>query len=51
MSQYLMVVLFLMMPMEITATNDIDLEQIRADMIQMEIDTRALRQRRSGRGL
>lgn len=53
MSQYLMVVLFLLMPIEVTASppSQESLDNLKQGMIQVEIDTRAYRQRRSGGGL
>lgn len=49
--QLMLLVLFLLLPMEITAEHPIDKEQIRQEVIQIEIETRAYRQLRSGRGL
>lgn len=51
MSQYLMVVLFLLMPVEVIMVNTTDMEQLRQDIKQVEVETRAYRQRKSGAGL
>jgi len=51
MNQLLLIGLFMLMPFQITATHDADLEQLRQDAIQIEIETRAYRQKKSGGGL
>lgn len=38
------ILLFLIMPIEITATNNADMDSIREQMIQLEIDSREWRQ-------
>lgn len=45
------ILLLKLMSWKITVTHDFDHEQIRQDFIQMEIDTRAYRQKKSGHGL
>ena len=51
MNQLLLIGLFMLMPFQITATHDADLEQLRQDAIQIEMATRAYRQKKSGAGL
>lgn len=48
---YLLWCLLLLMPVEVTATNNADMEEIRQLGIQLEIDTRAYRQKITGQGL
>ena len=51
MNQLLIITLFMLMPMRAEAVHDIDLTKIRSDVAQIEIETRAYRQRKSGGGL
>lgn len=40
-----------LMTWEISAVNNIDVESLQQDIVQVEVDTRAYRQKKSGRGL